>query len=64
MATGKKARVANQPDGMPQGRHLTGFKGTKVEGVCLCGGCHPKAQAGKKFVKVIDPNKQRTKTLA
>lgn len=50
----KKNRVALQPDGMPQGRHLTGFKGMKVEGVCLCGGCHPNAQAAKNKVVVIN----------
>lgn len=38
-----RKRVPNQPDGMPQGKHLAGFKGTKVEGTCLCGGCNPAA---------------------
>jgi hypothetical protein len=45
--TSKKERVPLQPDGMPQGRHMAGFKGSKVEGLCLCGSCHPNAQAGK-----------------
>lgn len=43
----QKNRIARQPDGMPQGRHLTGFKGTKVDVACFCGGCHPHAQAAK-----------------
>lgn len=49
----KKNRVALQPDGMPQGRHITGFKGMKVDTVCFCGGCHPNAQAAKGKVIVI-----------
>lgn len=48
-----RKRVPTQPAGMPQGEHLTGFKGTKVEGICLCGGCHPNARAGKKKEVVI-----------
>lgn len=43
--TTKSGRIPLQPDGMPQGRHMTGFKGSKVEGTCLCGGCHPNAKA-------------------
>jgi len=37
-----RKRVPNQPNGMHQGKHLAGFKGTKVEGTCLCGGCNAK----------------------
>ena len=48
----KRKNVPTQPDGMPQGRHLSGFKGMKVDAVCLCGGCHPNAQRTK--TKVID----------
>lgn len=58
MASSKKERIALQPDGQPQGRHLAGFKGMKVEGICLCGGCHPNAIKGKNYVKVINPRKQ------
>lgn len=39
-----RKRVPAQPDGMPMGKHLAGFKGTKAEGICLCGGCNPKAK--------------------
>lgn len=39
-----RKRVPDQPDGMPRGKHLAGFKGTKVDGVCMCGGCHPNAK--------------------
>ena len=44
-----RKRVPLQPDGQPQGKHLTGFKGMKAEGgpTCLCGGCHPNAKKGK-----------------
>lgn len=52
----KKERVPTQPPGMPQGIHLTGFKGMKDDklGQCFCGGCHPNAQRGKEYVKVIN----------
>jgi hypothetical protein len=46
----KGSRIPLQPDGMPQGRHLTGFKGTKTDAVCLCAGCHPNALEGRKKV--------------
>ena len=50
MATIKRDRygrgLPRQPDGMPQGRHLTGFKGSKVDAVCLCGKCNPAAREG------------------
>lgn len=49
----QKNRMALQPDGQPQGKHLSGFKGTKVDATCLCGGCHPNAQAGKSKVVMI-----------
>lgn len=48
-----KNRVAQQPDGMPRGKHLKGFKGTKVDAICFCGGCHPNAQAGKNKVVYV-----------
>jgi hypothetical protein len=48
-----RKRVAIQPDGMPSGKHLAGFKGTKVEGTCLCGGCNPKAKSNRGKVLVI-----------
>jgi len=56
---GKKERIAQQPDGQPQGRHLAGFKGMKTDGICLCGNCHPNAQKGKQFVRIIDPNRKK-----
>ena len=31
-----------QAPGEPSGKHMTGFKGSKVEGICRCGGCLPK----------------------
>ena len=37
-------RVPLQPDGQPQGKHMSGFKGMKSEIPCLCGGCHPNAK--------------------
>lgn len=41
----KKERVPLQVAGMPQGKHLTGFKGSKDQSgaICLCAGCHPNA---------------------
>lgn len=48
-----RKRVPIQPDGMPSGKHLGGFKGMKVEGTCLCGGCNPKAKANSRKSKVI-----------
>lgn len=48
-----RKRVPTQPTGMPQGEHLTGFKGTKVEGTCYCGGCNPAARVGKNKEVVI-----------
>jgi len=57
--TGKKARIATQVDGMPQGRHLTGFKGTKVEGACFCGKCNPAAVAGKNRTIVFVEGKKK-----
>ena len=48
-----RKRVPIQPDGMPSGKHLGGFKGMKVEGTCLCGGCNPKAKEGRNKSKVI-----------
>jgi hypothetical protein len=50
----KKDRIPLQPDGMPQGKHLTGFKGSKVEGICLCGSCHPNK---KSYIRIVDPSK-------
>lgn len=44
----RKGTVPTQVDGQPQGKHLQGFKGTKVEGVCKCGGCHPNAKRNLK----------------
>jgi hypothetical protein len=40
-----RKREPLQPAGLPQGNHLTGFKGMKAEGTCMCGGCHPNAKA-------------------
>lgn len=48
-----RKRTPIQPDGQPSGKHLTGFKGTKVEGICLCGGCNPKAVANKNKVITV-----------
>lgn len=42
-----RKRVPTQTKGMPQGEHLAGFKGTKTDEVCFCGGCHPNAAAKK-----------------
>ena len=36
-----KKTIPQQPDGMPQGRHLQGFKGSKIDAVCSCGRCLP-----------------------
>ena len=56
MATkNKKDRIPAQPDGMPQGRHLTGFKGSKVDEACFCGRCNPKAKANHGRVMWIVP---------
>lgn len=52
IAKSQKNRMAAQPDGQPQGKHLSGFKGTKVDALCLCGGCHPHAR--KDYVRVIN----------
>ena len=52
-AENHRKRVPIQPDGMPSGKHLAGFKGTKVEGTCLCAGCHPKAKENAGKVRVI-----------
>lgn len=51
-----KTRIPNQPNGMPQGKHLIGIKGTKDTSgqTCMCGGCHPNAQAKKGQAKIID----------
>jgi hypothetical protein len=49
----KKNRSPLQPAGMPQGKHLTGFKGTKADEECFCGGCHPNAKANAKRARVI-----------
>lgn len=49
----KSKRVPLQQAGEPQGKHLTGFKGMKVDATCRCGGCHPNAVAKKDQVKVI-----------
>lgn len=57
----KKDRLPNMPPGEPQGKHMAGFKGMKTEGTCMCGGCHPNAQAGKKYVKIIDPTRKKVK---
>jgi hypothetical protein len=46
----QKNRIPAEPVGMPRGKHLTGFKGMKVEGICMCGGCNPKALANKNKV--------------
>jgi hypothetical protein len=44
----KATKMPLQPDGMPQGRHVTYAKGGKAAEVsCMCGGCHPNAQAAK-----------------
>lgn len=48
-----KNRVPVQPNGQPQGKHLTGFKGMKSDEKCFCGGCHPNAVANKGKAKVI-----------
>lgn len=49
-----KNRLARQADGQPQGRHIVGFKGTKVDGSnCMCGGCHPNARANRGKPKVL-----------
>lgn len=48
-----RKRVPTQPDGMPQGKHLSGFKGMRVDGVCYCGGCNPAARKAKDKVVVI-----------
>jgi hypothetical protein len=32
--------MPRQPDGMPMGRHLAGFKGMKSDNPCSCGGCN------------------------
>lgn len=37
-----RKRVPRQPDGQPMGKHLAGFKGTKVDETCFCGGCNAK----------------------
>lgn len=37
-----RKRVPIQPDGMPSGKHLGGFKGMKSDEVCNCGGCNAK----------------------
>lgn len=50
----QKNRIPLQPDGQPQGKHLSGFKGTKVDALCLCGGCHPNAKAAKDKVVIIN----------
>jgi hypothetical protein len=55
--TTKSDRIPLQPPGMPQGKHLAGFKGTKVDGTCLCGGCHPNAQAGKRHTIYLKTGK-------
>lgn len=41
----KTKDYALQPPGQPQGKHLSGFKGMKIDLTCLCGRCNPKAQA-------------------
>lgn len=46
-----RKREPLQVDGQPQGKHLTGFKGTKSNVECFCGGCHPNARAAR--AKVI-----------
>lgn len=45
-----RKREPLQVDGQPQGKHLSGFKGTKVNAECFCGGCHPNARLGKSKV--------------
>lgn len=42
-----RKRVPRQPAGEPMGEHLTGFKGSKIDLECNCGGCHPNARLGK-----------------
>lgn len=42
-----RKRVPTQPDGEPQGKHLTGFKGTKTNVACFCGGCNPAAKENR-----------------
>ncbi len=54
----KGTNIQAQPDGMPQGRHITYSKSSKAgdKGTCMCGGCHPNAQAAKD--KTIYANKR------
>ena len=54
-----RKRTALQPDGMPQGRHLTGFKGMKSEDPCYCGRCHPNAVKNHGRPKYITPKELR-----
>ncbi len=48
-----RKRVPIQPDGMPSGKHLGGFKGMKIDEACNCAGCNPKAKANSRKSKVI-----------
>lgn len=41
----KKNRIPQQGPGMPRGTHIMGFKGTKTDEKCNCGGCNPNAKA-------------------
>ena len=48
----KRRNVPQQPEGMPRGKHLSGFKGMKIDATCMCGRCNPNAKTT--VVKVID----------
>lgn len=50
----KTKDFAAQPAGQPQGKHLTGFKGMKIDQLCECGGCHPNAKAAAGRTRVIN----------
>lgn len=45
--------IPAQPAGWPQGKHLTGIKGTKASDPCYCGGCLPKALARGDKIRVF-----------
>ena len=36
--------IPQEAPGEMRGKHLAGFKGSKVEGICRCGGCLPKSR--------------------
>lgn len=40
-----RKRVPRQPEGMPMGKHLAGFKGSKTDVPCYCGGCSARAKS-------------------